>query len=157
MTEFGNRTKKLEGFRRWSVMRFMHRVIPLVLGLLLVALPIQAALAQNAGETKIIDRIAAVYGSSASDLQAMRAAGLGWGEIIMVLELSSRSGTSVSDIQAMHAGGMGFGQIAKELGVDPADLGRAVANVMSEGRSGGQASGTAGAVGREHSNGKGKP
>ena len=138
-------------------MRRMQRVIPLVLGLLLVALPIQAALAQNAGETKIIDRIAAVYGSSASDLQAMRAAGLGWGEIIVILELSKQSGTSVADIQAMHAGGMGFGQIAKELNVDPQDLGRAVANVMSEGRSGGQAGGTAGAVGREHSNGKGKP
>src|SRR5881296_1553678 len=122
-------------------MRRMQRVIPLVLGLLLVALPIQAALAQNAGETKIIDRIAAVYGSSASDLQAMRAAGLGWGEIIMVLELSKQSGTSVADIQAMHAGGMGFGQIAKELNVDPQDLGRAVANVMSEGRSGGRLAG----------------
>src|SRR5207247_1328372 len=96
-----------------------------------------SALAQNAGETKIIDRIAAVYGSSASDLQAMRAAGLGWGEIIMILELSSRSGTPVSDIQAMHAEGKGFGQIAKELGGDPADLGQAVADVMSGGRSGG--------------------
>src|SRR5213596_943341 len=122
-------------------MRRMQRVIPLVLGLLLVALPIQAALAQNAGETKIIDRIAAVYGSSASDLQAMRAAGLGWGEIIVILELSKQSGTSVADIQAMHAGGMGFGQIAKELNVDPQDLGRAVANVMSEGRSGARLAG----------------
>jgi len=138
-------------------MRRMQRVIPLVLGLLLVALPIQAALAQNAGETKIIDRIAAVYGSSASDLQAMRAAGLGWGEIIIVLELARQSGMSAADIQAMHAEGKGFGQIARELGINPGDLGQAVANVMSEGRSGGQASGTAGAVGREHSNGKGKP
>ena len=138
-------------------MRRMQRVIPLVLGLLLVALPIQAALAQNAGETKIIDRIAVVYGSSASDLQAMRAAGLGWGEIIIVLELARQSGMSAADIQAMHAEGKGFGQIARELGINPGDLGQAVANVMSEGRSGGQASGTAGAVGREHSNGKGKP
>src|SRR5207247_9318375 len=106
---------------------------------------------------RLIHRIAAVHAAPAIDLQARRAAGLRWGEIIVILELSKQSGTSVADIQAMHAGGMGFGQIAKELGIDPGDLGQAVANVMSEGRSGGQASGTAGAVGREHSNGKGKP
>ena len=138
-------------------MRFMHRVILVVLGLLLVALPAPAALAQNQGESKIIERIMAVYGTSASDLQAMRADGFGWGEIIIILELATRLSTTPSDIRARLGNGRSFGQFARDNGIDPGDLGRAVAAVMSEGRSGGQASGTAGAVGREHSNGKGKP
>ena len=135
-------------------MRRMHRVIPLVLALLLAALPIQAALAQTPGETKIIDRIAVVYGSSAGDLQAMRANGLGWGEIIMILELARQSGMSAADIQAMHADGKGFGQIAKELNIDPSELGRAVAAVMSEGRSQG---GQGAAPGAGQGKGHGKP
>jgi len=135
-------------------MRCMHRVIPLVLALLLVALPMQATLAQNAGQTKISERITAVYGTSASDLEAMRANGLGWGEIIMILELAKQSGMSAADIQAMHAGGKGFGQIAKELGINPDELGRAVAAVMSEGKSQG---GQGGAQGVGHGRGHGKP
>ena len=135
-------------------MRCMHRVIPLVLALLLVALPMQAALAQNAGQTKIIERITAVYGTSASDLEAMRANGLGWGEIIMILELAKQSGMSAADIQAMHADGKGFGQIAHELGINPGELGRAVAAVMSEGKSQG---GQGGAQGVGHGRGHGKP
>ena len=135
-------------------MQSMHRVISLVLALLLVALPMQAALAQNAGQTKISERITAVYGTSASDLEAMRANGLGWGEIIMILELAKQSGMSAADIQAMHAGGKGFGQIAKELGINPDELGRAVAAVMSEGKSQG---GQGGAQGVGHGRGHGKP
>src|SRR2546427_12723055 len=110
-------------------MRCMHRVIPLVLALLLVALPMQAALAQNVGQTKISERITAIYGTSASDLEAMRANGLGWGAIIMILELARQSGMSVGDIQALHAGGKGFGQIAKEVGITPGEVVRAVAAV----------------------------
>src|SRR3989454_7228965 len=135
-------------------MRVMHRVIPLLLALLLVALPMQAALAQNAGQTKIIERITAVYGTSASDLEAMRADGLGWGEIIMVLELARLSGMSAADIQAMHAGGKGFGQIAKDLGINPGEVGRAVAAVMSEGRARG---GQGAAQGAGQGKGHGKP
>jgi len=135
-------------------MRCMHRVIPLVLALLLVALPMQAALAQNAGQTKISERITAVYGTSASDLEAMRASGLGWGEIIIILELARQSGMPAADIQAMHASGKGFGQIAKDLGINPGDLGRAVAAVMSQGKSQG---GQGGAQGVGHGRGRGKP
>ena len=137
-------------------MRSMHRVIPLVLGLLLVALPMQAALAQNAGEDMIVQRIAAVYPGSEGSIATMRADDFGWGEIIMVLELSRLSGASVSNIAAMHAGGMGFPQIAQGLGIDldPGQLGRAVANVMSEGRSQGGQGTVASAAGREHSRGR---
>src|SRR3989441_12948646 len=135
-------------------MRCMPRVIPWVFAPPLVALPMQAALAQNAGQTKISERITAVYGTSASDLEAMRANGLGWGEIIMILELAKQSGMSAADIQAMHAGGKGFGQIAKELGINPGELGRAVAAVMSEGRSQG---GQGRAQGAGQGKGHGKP
>ena len=136
-------------------MRRMHRVILVVLGLLLVALPVPAALAQTPGEDMIFQRIVNVFPGSGDSINAMRANGMGWGAIIMVLDLAKLS--SVEDILGRLAAGQGFGQIAQDLGIDPSELGQTVANVMSEGRSGGQASGTAGAVGREHSNGKGKP
>jgi len=94
------------------------------------------ASAQTSGETLILQRITAVYGASFEPLvQQMRADGLGWGEIIMVLHLVTVSGKSVDDIRAMRDAGMGYGEIARALGIHPGELGKAVAAVMSEGRS----------------------
>lgn len=116
-------------------MRRMHRVIFMVLGLLLVALPLPAALGQTSGETMIVQRIVDLYPGSEDSVNAMRADGMGWGQIIMVLDLARLSGMTVDDIRAKLDSGMGFGQIAQELGIGPGELGRAVAAVMSEGRS----------------------
>jgi hypothetical protein len=97
------------------------------------------ASAQTSGETLILQRITAVYGARFGDLQTlvqqMRADGLGWGEIIMVLHLATVSGKSVDEIRAMRDAGMGYGEIARTLGIHPGELGKAVAAVMSEGRS----------------------
>lgn len=93
----------------------------------------------NSGEELILARIQAAYGADFSNLdelvRTMRAAGYGWGEVIMVLHLAKRSGKTVDEIMAMRAEGKGWGQIAMELGVHPSELGLAVAAVMSEGRS----------------------
>src|SRR2546427_10783545 len=112
-------------------MRCMHRVIPLVLALLLVALPMQAALAQNVGQTKISERITAVYGTSARDLEAMRANGLGWGEIIIILELAKQSGMPAADIPAVHAAAKGLRPLAHDLELNPGEFGRCAAALMS--------------------------
>ena len=97
------------------------------------------ASAQHPGETLILQRISAAYGSAFADLQdlvqEMRARGMGWGEIIMVLHLAVQSGHTVDEILAMRDGGLGYGEIARQLGIHPGDLGKAVAAVMSEGRS----------------------
>ncbi len=107
----------------------------------LVALagPTPSAFAQNGGDSLIFQRIAAVYGSSFADLESlvrqMRADGMGWGEIIMVLQLAMLSGRTVDDIRALRDAGLGYGEIARQLGIHPGELGKAVAAVMSEGRS----------------------
>ncbi|MDR7438072.1 MAG: hypothetical protein QN127_10450 [Armatimonadota bacterium] len=97
------------------------------------------AFPQNPGETLILQRINAVYGTAFDDLeglvQKMRTAGMGWGEIIIVLHLAVLSGRSVDQILTMRDGGLGFGEIARALGIHPGELGKAVAAVMSEGRS----------------------
>jgi hypothetical protein len=102
------------------------------------------ASAQTSGETLILQRITAVYGASFEPLvQQMRADGLGWGEIIMVLHLALHLATvsgktvdeSVDEIRDMRDKGMGYGEIARALGIHPGELGKAVAAVMSEGRS----------------------
>ncbi len=116
-------------------MRHMHRVIPMVLGLLLVALPVPAALGQTSGETMIVQRIVDLYPGSEDSVNAMRADDMGWGQIIMVLDLANLSGMTVDDIRAKLDSGMGFGQIAQELDIAPGELGRAVAAVMSQSQS----------------------
>lgn len=97
----------------------------------------------NSGEELIVARIQAAYGADFSNLdelvRTLRAAGYGWGEVIMALHLAKRSGRAVEGIMAMRADGKGWGQIAMELGVHPSELGLAVAAVMSEGRSPGAA------------------
>lgn len=98
-----------------------------------------AAPARTSGDALILQRITAVYGSSFENLselvQQMRADGLGWGKIIMILQLALLSGRSVEEIRAMRDGGKGYGEIARELGIHPGELGKAVATVMSDGRS----------------------
>jgi len=93
----------------------------------------------NPGEELVLARIRAVYGADFPNLdevvRTLRAAGYGWGEVIMVLHLAKLSGRSVDEIVAMRAEGKGWGEIAMELGVHPSQLGLAVAAVMSEGRS----------------------
>jgi len=120
-------------------MRVAHRAVSIALGVVLATLPVSAALAEGSGDAMIVQRITAVYGSSFTDLDTlidgMRADGMGWGQIIMVLDLAKLSGMSIDDIRAKLAAGEGFGQIAQDLGIAPGELGRAVAFVMSEGRS----------------------
>ncbi|MGH2437071.1 MAG: hypothetical protein ACRDFA_08765 [bacterium] len=101
---------------------------------LLVALT-SAAFGQE-DEQAMIGRITAIFPGTEGEIQAMRDDDYGWGMIIMVLFLSQESGQSVGSIRGKFEGGMGLGEIAKELGVDPGELGRAVAHVMSGGRSG---------------------
>jgi hypothetical protein len=116
-------------------------IVAVVMALALVALPFVAS-AQSGGDALIRAKIEAIYGEDITDLDEvidqLREAGLGWGEIIMVLHLASLSDQDVEDIMAMRDGGMGWGAIARALGVDPSELGRSVAAVMSEGKAGGR-------------------
>jgi hypothetical protein len=116
-------------------------LVAFVVALALITLPFVAS-AQNGGDAVIRAKIEAIYGEDITDLDEvidqLREAGLGWGEIIMVLHLASLSDEDVEDIMAMRDGGMGWGEIARALGVDPSELGRSVAAVMSEGKAGGQ-------------------
>jgi hypothetical protein len=110
-----------------------------VLALIVVAALPLAVWGQNEGEDLIIARIQAIYGEDFANLdeliQTMRDAGYGWGEVIMALHLAKLSGKSVEEIMEMRADGKGWGEIAMELGIHPSQLGLAVANVMSEGKS----------------------
>lgn len=128
--------------------------------LLVLVVPAVPAGAQSSGEALIREKIASVYAGDfpelSSILDELRAAGLGYGEIIMALQLAKLSGQDVMEILAMHQDGRGWGQIARDLGIDPAELGRAVAQVMSAGKSGehGQAASTNASGGKpEHTPG----
>jgi len=120
------------------------RCIALAVCVSLVAFP-SAAFAQEDDEQMMIGRITAVFPGTEDDIQAMRDDDYGWGVIIMTLFLSQESGRSVGDIRGMFEGGKGLGEIAQELGIHPGELGKAVAAVMSGGRSEG---GTTAAEGR---------
>ena len=94
------------------------------------------AVAQSDEESRMTQRITAVFPESEAEIQSMRAAGYGWGVIIMILHLAQLSpGHDVAGIRAMFESGRGLGEIAQELNIHPGELGRIVAAVMSEGRS----------------------
>lgn len=117
-------------------MRGIAVALTILLALVLPAVP---AGAQSSGDALIREKIAAVYAGDFPELDSildeLRAGGLGYGEIIMALQLAKLSGQDVMDILAMRKDGRGWGRIARDLGIDPAELGRAVAQVMSAGRS----------------------
>lgn len=113
--------------------------------------------AQNENDAVVRGKITAAF-PDLEDLDDLiddlREESLGWGEVIMVIYiLANVEDTTAKDILALRADGKGWGQIAKELGLDPGALGRAVAAVMSGGKV--QGGGASAASGKPE--GAGKP
>jgi hypothetical protein len=52
------------------------------------------------------------------DIAELRSKDLGWGEIVIVASLASSAEKSMDDLLAMRAEGLGLGEIAKKLGID---------------------------------------
>jgi hypothetical protein len=104
-----------------------------------VALAGLSVFAQTDEDAVVRNRIIAAYSSDFQNIDAeinkLRDAGYGWGEVIMALELAQLSGKTVEEIMAMREDDKGWAEIAMELGIHPSELGRAVAHVMSDGRS----------------------
>lgn len=68
------------------------------------------------------NRIIAAYSSDFQNIDAeinkLRDAGYGWGEVIMALELAQLSGKTVEEIMAMREDDKGWGEIARVFRAD---------------------------------------
>lgn len=90
--------------------------------------------AQNAGEAKVAQRLAAEFGMSTQALLDERAAlDASWGQLMIAHTIDANSSTDVTVEQliAMQRDGMGWGSIAAGLGLQ---LGSVVSSVKAESR-----------------------
>lgn len=67
-------------------------------------------------------------------IQALREAGYGWGEIVIACDIAASSGQTLDGVIALATEGAGWGEIAKSLGIQPKAFGQSVREVI--GRSG---------------------
>lgn len=63
------------------------------------------------------ESLAQELGITEEEIQALRASGYGYGEIVLMVQLSRTSGEELSKIKEMREEGLGWGRIAAELGV----------------------------------------
>jgi hypothetical protein len=63
--------------------------------------------------------LATRYGVAPAEIMAWFCAGNGFGEIDLAYSLSAQTGVSVNAIFALRAAGLGWGQIMEQLGVQP--------------------------------------
>lgn len=73
------------------------------------------------------------YSLTDEQMKAMQDKGIPPNQMAMIAELAKQSGKTTDQVLAMRVDqNMGWGKIAKELGVHPGEIGRAVSSLRSE-------------------------
>lgn len=73
-------------------------------------------------------------GLTVEQIEAYKASGWGYGEMVIAASLASKSGKTVDEILAMYESGQGWGEIAKSLGIQPGKLGQIISGIVSNGK-----------------------
>ena len=74
-----------------------------------------------------------------ADIQALREAGFGWGDISIACGIAVNSGESLDTIMALLGEGTGWGEIAESLGIEDRAFGQYVKGVVGKGHAYGKA------------------
>ncbi|MDE2040500.1 MAG: hypothetical protein KGO96_13300 [Elusimicrobia bacterium] len=82
-----------------------------------------AAATVNRGSAARVRRLASEFKVEPSQIEALRAQGLGWGGIRDALAISRKAGVPLSDVMTLRKSGLGWGEIARKYGFP---LGQAV-------------------------------
>lgn len=75
--------------------------------------------AKNPGTQKQVDKLAAEFKVAPADIEALRAKGLGWGEIRHAYAIAHKANVPVADVIKLRESGMGWGRIAHKYNTTP--------------------------------------
>jgi hypothetical protein len=82
------------------------------------------------GSLKIATDIADHFNAPVASITQLHDSGWGYGEIFKLYAYAQASGKSVADVEAMRAAGQGWGEIAKALGLPPGNAGDNLGSIV---------------------------
>lgn len=90
--------------------------------------------APKPGTQRLAGELAGEFGVPESEIGALRAQGLGWGEIGRALAIARRAGVSLDDVLTVRRSGKSWDQVASKYNMSLADLTTEVRRIERMGR-----------------------